>query len=593
MTRTGTGAGAGAGVSAVVYTILPDACRAPLAAGPAGAGIRWVALSRRRPVLARGWEWRPLQAPAGAAPPNRVAAWARTFPHLVFPEAAISLRIDADMMTGEGLPALLEEFAASGAALGMFRHPDRDDVFAEAAAWEAALKAAGKGAARAGDGAGDADGRARLADLLRRCREGGLPAEHGLADGKALLRRHDHPALAPAMALWWEEILAGPGPEQVGLAWARHAAGAPTKIWDWSPRIRNPVFRLARRAPAGPLKADLALAVEEERTRDLATALAAAGLAAGQALRGRLHPQPRPKPRAQPARPAAGGRPRPLVFLYAEARKTNGSTVMRSLQLSELVRPALPEREVLCSSDMDHRDSIILVSKGALQTASLEALSRLRARGNVLIADFVDGAPDAGRLALMDGAAASSLSAQAHYRRIWPGLPCFHITHHVDPRIPPGNQARDFSLGYFGEPPNAVWSWRIRRQATLVPVDTGRQVNDWLTRTGEFNIHYGVRPTRAGSGFKPFLKGFVAARCKANLVMGRAVSDALEYLGEDYPFLLPEDPTEDQILGVIDDARAAFGGPLWARALERMAEVERRSSDDWVRDEVRAMLAEL
>ena len=114
-----------------------------------------------------------------------------------------------------------------------------------------------------------------------------------------------------------------------------------------------------------------------------------------------------------------------------------------------------------------------------------------------------------------------------------------------------------------------------------------------LERTRRFDLHYAVRRTCGIDGFKPFLKGFVAARCQADIIIQQDSGDALYYLGPDYPFLLRKDPTEDDILEMIDHACANFDGPIWKEGLDIMREVESRSSGTHVGQEIASMLRQL
>ena len=127
----------------------------------------------------------------------------------------------------------------------------------------------------------------------------------------------------------------------------------------------------------------------------------------------------------------------------------------------------------------------------------------------------------------------------------------------------------------------------------LVGIDTARVEMNWLDRLPAYNAHWIVRRrAKAHDGWKPFLKGFVAARCNAVVITGKGDDDALQYLGDDYPFYVQGTEAATLEMDMMRIA-AAFGGPDWARALEIMAQVRARSSDAVVVAEFREMVRSL
>jgi hypothetical protein len=148
-------------------------------------------------------------------------------------------------------------------------------------------------------------------------------------------------------------------------------------------------------------------------------------------------------------------------------------------------------------------------------------------------------------------------------------------------------------VGYFGLPRNTWRPESLGGLVDLVAMDTATVEMDWLELLPRYNCHWIVRRrARAHDGWKPFLKGFVAARCNAVVVAMRDDDDALQYLGDDYP-LYVRGP--DPVLLEIDMAEiaAGFGGPDWRRAQAIMAQVAARSTDAVVRADFAAMVAAL
>ena len=101
-----------------------------------------------------------------------------------------------------------------------------------------------------------------------------------------------------------------------------------------------------------------------------------------------------------------------------------------------------------------------------------------------------------------------------------------------------------------------------------------------------------MRRTRPWDGWKPFLKGFVAARCGAPVIVTAEDGDAAHYLGDDYPFYARSLAAADLEMALAT-AAAGFGGPDWARARDIMAQVAARSTDAQVCAEFRLMIEEV
>ena len=95
-----------------------------------------------------------------------------------------------------------------------------------------------------------------------------------------------------------------------------------------------------------------------------------------------------------------------------------------------------------------------------------------------------------------------------------------------------------------------------------------------------------------GRSWKPFLKGFVAARCGAPVIVTAEDGDAAHYLGDDYPFYARSLAAADLEMALAT-AAAGFGGPDWARARDIMAQVAARSTDAHVCAEFRLMIEEV
>jgi hypothetical protein len=147
-------------------------------------------------------------------------------------------------------------------------------------------------------------------------------------------------------------------------------------------------------------------------------------------------------------------------------------------------------------------------------------------------------------------------------------------------------------IGYFGFLANTHRPASLGRMIDLIGIDTSKVEMNWLEALPHYNCHWIVRRSKPHDGWKPFLKGFVAARTGAVVVVGRDDEDAVQYLGDDYPFYvhgLGPNSLEYETVQIV----AAFGGVEWGRAQEIMKQVAARSSDAQVAAEFRTMIEEV
>ena len=185
MRREGAGSTFGTpGAAVLVYTAIVGGYDLLLPPRIRESGVRRVVFSERPPRPAWGWEWRPLPRFAATLPPALANRWCKFFAHEILPEARLSIYIDGNIrLTGPVRP-LVAEFAASGAALGLFAHPDRTNLEEEADTclhyWKIGTK----------------EDHMRLRRQLDRYQEGGLFPQFGLTENSIIFRDHADPAAA-------------------------------------------------------------------------------------------------------------------------------------------------------------------------------------------------------------------------------------------------------------------------------------------------------------------------------------------------------------------------------------------------------------
>jgi hypothetical protein len=439
-------------------------------------------------------------------------------------EYAYTMFIDANTLIAGRIDEFISRYLV-GNDFVMFRHPERSDVFTEGVAIVESERHSPP----------------RILSQISAYMAAGLPNDTGLVEASFIWRATGNPGLQELMAEWWDHILRYSKRDQLSLGFLM-----------WKHELR-------------PLALPSSLGNSRENRYFLK--LPHAKLPHEVSTEGRNTRQREWTKEAD------------IWVLYGTRFAQAGSTILRGLQIHEILQAALPEdRGVYYSSFDQISDKIVYLTKGYLAQHGVEGVVTLKNRGNVILADFVDARPNAEMIPYIDVIIASSIGGFIAYRRRYPEARVYHVTHHVDLRIRPGQTPGHFSAGYFGEVVNTIGGVEIENLVEFVPVDTSRVNTHWIDRLGEFNLHYAVRQRRGIDDQKPFLKGFVAAHCGANMLIQSNAGDAAYYLGEDYPFLLPEKATERDIIDGLHKARDGFCGPEWRAGLAVMEEVRERSS---------------
>lgn len=266
---------------------------------------------------------------------------------------------------------------------------------------------------------------------------------------------------------------------------------------------------------------------------------------------------------------------------------------MRGQQLSMIAATALNGRSVdFVPLSTEFRNTDLFLTKGALKTVDAATLRRLRKRHNRIFLDPVDEDLNDEFADVADVIVAASRVAADAYRERWPEKDVILINHHVDPRVAAALAARptptftEARIAYFGELVNTVQSPRIGALVDFTLVDTSRQDSTWFDRLSGYNVHYAVRQTRALDHYKPFLKGFTAAACGANVMIHVDGAEARRWLPDDYPYWLRGELNDDNIVSSLERLRETFGGPEWHGGLSVMADIAAQTSPSAVGKEL-------
>ncbi len=151
------------------------------------------------------------------------------FPQKLFPNADISIYMDANIAIVSDIGDLIEEFINSNKAIALFQHRDRSTLEEEAAE---CLKM----------GKFDQEDAAKYKEQLERMYTAGMPKNVPLADNGIIFRRHDHPLLEAAMESWWKEFCEFTKRDQLCLPFVVWKNQLPIHLWNWSFRTPNRYF---------------------------------------------------------------------------------------------------------------------------------------------------------------------------------------------------------------------------------------------------------------------------------------------------------------------------------------------------------------
>jgi len=270
---------------------------------------------------------------------------------------------------------------------------------------------------------------------------------------------------------------------------------------------------------------------------------------------------------------------------------------MRGQQLSQMAAKSLPKRYKISYQPVGQsfKNSILFLTKGGLQALKLETLDALNKDNNILLFDPVDAPLHDFTEKYADIIVAASRMAYKDYLKRYKKNKVMLLDHHVDPRLKEldwSKRPTKFKAAYFGEQVNTVHTAKIEKFVDFVQVDTFRQTDSWLKEIPEYNFHYAVRQTREIDNFKPFLKGFTAAYANSNMLIQDSQSEATEWLGEDYPYLLKGKVTEASIIKALNNAQRSYGTDVWLKGLNVMQDIKKKISDESICCQLKQIIIE-
>jgi hypothetical protein len=536
------------------------------------------------------WDLRPL-IPLLGNDPVRSQRDYKLRPHRFLPDYDISLYID-NSVTLTAPPETIFDAVDLSSGLSMLAHSYRRSVLDEFARVTAACL----------------DDPARVAEQLEYYRsENPDVLKQRPFWGGIMLRDHRHERMIATMELWFAHILRFSRRDQLSNQFVFHKAGLIPqtlhlnnfKSWfhTW-PHVLERRSDLRTWQPVDAVaSASQQFIALESRYHELAQAheaiLGSRTWRATEPLRQLIKQVARRTPVANiRRRQFFMAKTRRLVFVLEPPADAWPSALLRGHQMMALIKEtdgAVACRTATVAGLMQASGEVAVLTKSALLRVTPEMVTQLRQRGHRLIADFVDHPVDAAIAEAMHGLLASSVSQQRFFRAEIPDVPAYHVTHHVDLRLPPISPPADFArFGYFGRPENLLHQEAIKDLVGIVRADDPHR-KDWMRHLAEFNAHCVLRAPGQAGAFKPFTKGFIAGHCGVPVIVGAADTEAHHYLGPHYPFVI-SDVSLGSVRAHLARFADAFGSTVWTAAIDTMRKVAARSGQQHVKAELRVFL---
>ena len=295
---------------------------------------------------------------------------------------------------------------------------------------------------------------------------------------------------------------------------------------------------------------------------------------------------------------------RKLIFVYASNKVEQGSTNMRVHQLSQMLRPHLEnEYDIILSKIIIppkfvrnsfsiklsfirwarnvEEDAILFISKACIKFFTSEIIHILKKRNIKLCFDHVDSDFSIGPQGNPDIHICSSYTQKNFINSFQESNPTFTgdvglLLHNFDKELLnyQATPMSKFQCAYIGTPSVGFLPYQAKKRLTIVEALGVSGMQSILPKLKNFNAHYALRlPQPRGSLLaKPFTKGFVAAACGAVVVTNRDTHDAVEVLGDDYPYLVNNLETVETT-EMLDKMKDDFGSQTWLTAKDRMRHV--------------------
>ena len=218
----------------------------------------------------------------------------------------------------------------------------------------------------------------------------------------------------------------------------------------------------------------------------------------------------------------------------------------------------------------DIKDSIVIVNKTCHLSGSEYPLvhRELYMNGNTLYYDIIDGKITNSVMNAYHGFITSSLRQTLYFNRVFPSTKTHYIIHPTD------DNSNNVDNSHLTRPRICYWGAYHNTHLDLDNVDYLNAEKEFTKETiqgflSNHNVHLATRINRIWDGYKPFTKGFIAAKTKSVIITSRSDSDSIYYLGEDYPYFT-NDNTRESCQETIEKVIQTYGTDVWNKALKSM-----------------------
>lgn len=310
-----------------------------------------------------------------------------------------------------------------------------------------------------------------------------------------------------------------------------------------------------------------------------------------------------------------------LIFIDRWSRRKMGASVMRVKQLSEHMKTFHADtydiRILYLSRSMKpatrawlsllHADAVFVFSKYAAYGWNDDDLTALRRKVRGILIDYVDMPIAEMRTRGVDIHLSSSYTGARLMKTFMDvsaenGKPFSGrvetVLHNYDVAVIPPSEplpSDHLAMAYLGSREMTRTTALTDEMVTFLDASTVEAFRANIKTLGQFNAHYCIRKSAGdepGRVAKPFTKGATAAAYGAVILTDRGTDDAVEQLGDDYPFLV-NDNSDASIDAGLRHMQEAFGGPEWTTALERIANVRRLTSHQAVAGQLHTAIQSL
>jgi hypothetical protein len=200
--------------------------------------VQYICFTDEPGLKCEGWDVRYLSSFAGLCGGKMGNRYCKFFPWNLLPSHDWSIYIDANIRLLKDPTAIMNQITSRGVEMGIFQHPDRNNVWQEADA----CKMLGKIST---------DEYPVLERQLLRYHNEGLPFQSGLTENGVIIRAGRSDRLGSVMKLWWAELNNGVKRDQISLPYVLWKTQTSIYRIPGSFRKNNPYFRIVAHRKKG------------------------------------------------------------------------------------------------------------------------------------------------------------------------------------------------------------------------------------------------------------------------------------------------------------------------------------------------------